>query len=113
MQTVNMVSESAPDNKKVQKVDFKVELVVNDVANVSLFHSKPFNKPLAWVEFDLDTNNLDFILDDGDVRNFGVKVPEKLAKHMQNAFQVMMVQMDDETGTPVSGQYFPIIIHRA
>ncbi len=108
-----MVSESIPDTKKVQKVDFKVELVVNDTAEVSLFHSKPFNKPLSWVEFDLGTNNLDFILDDGDVRNFGLKVPEKLAKHMQNAFQVMMVQMDADTGKPVSGQYFPLIIHRA
>jgi hypothetical protein len=31
---------------------------------------------------------------------------------MQNAFQVMMVQMDEETGQPVSGDYFPLIVHR-
>ena len=112
---VEMTSDNTPstNEKQSQNVDFKVELVVNDTAEVYLFHSEPFNKPLSWVEFDLDSHNLDFIMDDGDVRNFGTKVPDHLSKHMQNAFQVMMVQRDDDSGQPVSGEYFPLIIHRA
>lgn len=89
------------------------ELVVNDRAEAFVFHDKPFEKTLSWLEFDLDRNKLDFIMDDGDVRNFGIPVDPKLAKYLQNAFQVLMVQMDTETGEPIEGDYFPLIIHRA
>jgi len=92
---------------------FKIDLMVNDTAEVYVFHNKPLTKKMSWLEFDLDTNNLDFIMNDGDVRNFGAKVPAHLAKHMQNAYQVMMVHMDEKTGQPVSGDYYPLIIHRA
>ena len=95
-----------------QTVNFKVDLVVNDTAEVYVFHSKPFDRQLAWLEFNMDTNDLDFIMDDGAVRSFGTKVPDHLSKHMDNAFQVMMVQMDEESGQPVSGDYFPLIIHK-
>ena len=91
---------------------FKINLVINDEAEVYVFHTKSFEKTLSWLEFDLDSRNLDFIMNDGDVRNFGAKVPDHYAKHMQNAYQVMMVQMDDETGEALSGDYFPLIIHR-
>jgi hypothetical protein len=99
--------------KKVESIDFRVDLKISDTAEVFVFHALPFEKKLSWLEFDLDTGNLDFVMNDGDVRNFGAKVPENLAKHMHNAYQVMMVQMDQETGQPVSGAYFPLIIHRA
>lgn len=98
---------------EVSDPDFKVDLVINDTAEVYVFHNKPFRKPVSWLEFDLDTNNLDFVLAEGDIRNFGAKVPHHLSKHMQNAYQVMMVQMDEKTGEALSGDYFPLIIHRA
>ena len=101
---------AAPENKNV---DFRVDLRVSETAEVFVYHARPFDKKLSWLEFDLDTNNLDFIMSDGDVRNFGAKVPAHLSKHMQNAYQVMMVQMDESTGKPLSGDYFPLIIHRA
>lgn len=93
--------------------DFKVDLVVNDNAEVYVFHSKSFENRLSWLEFDLNTRTLDFVMNDGDVRSFGARVPERLTKHMHNAFQVMMVQMDEETGQAVSGDYFPLILHKA
>jgi len=99
-------------NSEVGDPDFKVDLVVNEGAKVAVFHNKPFNKSLSWLEFNLDTRHLDFIMDDGDIRNFGTEVPEDFAKDMQNAHMVLMVLMDEEKKEPDSGQYFPLIIHR-
>ncbi len=98
----------APDDR-----DMKVELAVNDRAEAIVFHSKHFTYPLAWLEFDLDSNRLDFILKNGELRNFGIPVRPDLAKYMQNAFQILMVYMDEKTGEPIEGGYFPLMIHRS
>lgn len=91
---------------------FKVDIVVNDIGKVAVYHSKPFRKKLAWLEFDLETCRMAFIMDDGDARDFGTPVPGTLAKNMQNAHQVLMVLLD-EAGQPKVGQYYPLIVHRA
>lgn len=111
-----MTPDSAPGvvfKTEVDDPNFKIDLIINDTAEVYVFHNKPFTKKLSWLEFDLDDSRLDFIMNDGDLRNFGAKVPEHLSKHMHNAYQVMMVLMDEETGQPKSGGYFPLIVHRA
>ena len=99
MLAAQMTAHNAPGQNysEAQDPSFKIDLVINDTAEVYLFHNKPFKQALSWLEFDLDTNNLDIILADGDIRNFGAKVPDRLAKHMQNAYQVMMVQMDEKS----------------
>lgn len=89
------------------------QLVVNDRAEAMVFHNKPFNTDLSWLEFDLDTRNLNFVMNDGDIRNFGIPVHPDLAKYMDNAFQVLVVLMDKDTGEPMEGEYYPLIIHRA
>jgi hypothetical protein len=116
MLAAQMTAHNTPGSNQYNEFhdpDFKVDLVVNERAEVYFFHNKPFKQTLSWLEFDLGTNNLDVILADGDVRNFGAKVPDRLAKHMQNAYQVMMVQMDEKSGEPMGGSYYPLIIHRA
>lgn len=90
---------------------FKVDIVVNDIGKVAVYHSRPFRKKLAWLEFDLETCRMAFIMDDGDARDFGTPVPGNLAKTMQNAHQVLMVLLD-EAGQPKAGQYYPLIVHR-
>ena len=98
----------APDD-----VDMKVELAINDRAEAILFHSKPFAKQLNWLEFDLDTSRLTFIMGNGESRDFGIPIRPELARYMQNAFQVLMVLMDEEIGKPVKGGYIPLMIHRS
>ena len=98
----------APDD-----TDMNVELAINDRAEAIVFHNKPFSRPVSWLEFDLDTSRLTFIMDNGDVRDFGIPVRPELARYMQNAFQVLMVQMSDENSEPVEGGYLPLMIHRA
>jgi hypothetical protein len=113
--TTPMTSKQSPKETELNAGsdgDMKVELVVNERAEAIIFHDKPFKKTLSWLEFDLDSNKLDFIMNDGDLRNFGIPVHPDLSKYMQNAFQVLMVLMDDKTGEPEEGNYFPLIIHR-
>lgn len=117
LNTAVMTSKKTPEaayNEGIHPDEkVRVELVVNDRAEAMIFHNKPFSKALSWLEYDLDHKKLDFIMEDGDLRNFGIPVNPKLAKYMDNAFQVLMVLMDDKTGEPVEGQYYPLIVHRA
>jgi threonyl-tRNA synthetase len=94
----------------------KVELYVNDRAEAIVFYDRPFNKQLSWLEYDLDDDRMDFVMEDGDIRNFGIPIDPKLKKYLQNSHQVLMVKTDDKSGQKieaVEGEYFPIIIHRA
>lgn len=93
--------------------DMKVELAINDRAEAIVFHDKPFSRMLNWLEFNLDHNRLDFILDDGEVLNFGIRVQPELAKYMQNCYQVLIVLMDEEAGEAVEGDYVPLILHKS
>ena len=93
--------------------EMKVELVINDRAEAFIFHSKPFTRQISWVEYDLDTNKLDFVMNDGDSRNFGLLVKKDMSKYLQNAYQILVVLTDEKSGEPIEGEYFPLIIHRA
>lgn len=111
-----MPQDQTPDMKtgqNIEEIDFKVEVKVSDAAEVFVFHAVPFDKELSWIEFDLDRRSLDFVMNDGGTRNLAMKVPEGLDKHLQNTYQIMLVQMNEETGEPVGGKYYPLIIHRA
>ena len=106
-------SKNEEYNKGVNAdMDMKVEFAINDRAEAIIFHNKPFTKSLSWLEFDMNDNRLDFVLEDGDIRNFGIPVDPSLAKHMQNAFQVLMVLSDEKTGDPIEGDYMPLILHK-
>ena len=93
--------------------EVRVDLVINDQAEVLIFHNKPFTRQISWIEYDLDTNKVSFIMNDGDSRNFGILVKEGMEKYLKNTYQILVVLMDDKTGEPVEGEYYPLIIHRA
>ncbi|HBR68538.1 MAG TPA: hypothetical protein DEA55_04085 [Rhodospirillaceae bacterium] len=89
-----------------------IEVAVKEDGKVVLFHDKVFKNELSWLEFDLETNELNFVLDDGDIRDIGLPLSKSVAKHMQNSHQVLMVLIDDKTGDAKEGNYVPLIIHR-
>jgi hypothetical protein len=90
-----------------------LEVAINEKGGVTVFHSHPFTGDISWFEFDLRTNKLDFVLDDGDVRDIGLPLSQGVAKHMQNAHQILMVLMDPKTGDAKAGVYVPLVIHRS
>ena len=88
-----------------------IEVAVNEVGKVVLFHNRPFKKDITWFEFDLNTGKLDFILDDGEIRDAGFFVTKTMSKYMQNSHQILMVLLDNDTGEAKEGNYIPLIIH--
>ena len=92
--------------------DFQLEISVMKDGKVCVFHNKPFKNDISWLEYDVDQNRLDFILDDGEVRDLGFPVKPTIAANMQNSHQILLILLDDETGEAKEGFYIPLIIHR-
>jgi len=90
-----------------------IEVAVNEKGKVVVFHNRIFKKEIGWFEFDLGTNRLGFIFDDGDTRDAGLPLSQTVAKYMQNSHQILMVHLDDITGEATAGHYIPLIIHRS
>lgn len=92
-------------------VDMGVYFLVADGPEAVVFHDQPFSKRLSWIEYDLETSRLDFILEDGDIRNFGIAIDSKFRVYMQNLHTISVVRQD--AGECVEGFKFPLIVHRA
>lgn len=90
-----------------------IEVAVDEKGKVVLFHNRTFKNTISWFEFDLETGKLDFVLDDGEIRDAGFYVTKLMSKYMQNSHQILMVLLDDDTGEAKQGNYIPLIIHRS
>ena len=90
-----------------------IDVSVNEKGKVVLFHNLPFKNDISWFEFDLDSCKLDFVLDDGDVRDAGLPLTAKIGKYMQNSHQILMVLLDNKTGEAKEANYIPLILHKA
>lgn len=107
---VGTLFDLVKDVKKGERLD--IEVAIKDGGRVIVFHSHPFKQPLAWFEFNLGTRKLNFVLDDGQSRDTNLPIYENVAAHMQNAHQILTVQMDPQTGEAVMGDYVPLILHQ-
>lgn len=90
-----------------------IEVAVKEDGRCAVFYNKPFKHEPTYLEFDLDTRFLKFVLDTGDMRNTGGQLTENMSKNMQNTHQMLMILMDDDTGKAKEGKYLPLIIHRS
>lgn len=88
-----------------------VDIAVKEDGRVVVFHNKPFKKDLAWMEYNMGQDSVEFVMDDGDIRDIGIPVNKDMKKYMHNTHQVLMVLLDDETGQAKEGYYIPLIIH--
>ncbi len=90
-----------------------IEVAVNEIGKVVLFHNRVFKNDIAWFEFDLETCKLVFVLDDGKTRDAGLPLSKNVAKYMQNSHQILMVLLDNENGVTKEQNYVPLMIHKA
>ncbi|MFP4097311.1 MAG: hypothetical protein ACLFP8_07010 [Alphaproteobacteria bacterium] len=103
---VDFVHGVEEDNK------LQIDVAVRDDGRCAVFYNKPFKAGISWLEFDLDTCMLDFVMESGEVRDSGLPVTRSMAKNMQNTHQMLMILIDDVTGEPKEGTYLPLIIHK-
>lgn len=108
----NLMTTPAEKINEFQDKSYSFELYVNEDQKVYIFHNKPLKSELSWLEFDLSSGRLEFVMADGENRDIGVTVPQSMTKNMQNAHQILMVLTDEVTGEALEGEYFPLILHR-
>jgi len=87
-----------------------VELVIGDSGTAYVTYDRPFNKPLSWFEYDLNKDSLEFVMEDGEQRNFGIPVNRELGKYLQNTQLISFVLMNDNRIQDTTD--LPLIIHR-
>jgi len=92
-------------------MDMRVRCVLDEDGMVWIFHDRPFSKTLSWIEYDLQTSRVDFILEDGDIRNFGIPVDPRFGRYLQNMQSISVVLKKD--GRIVDGETYPLILHTA
>jgi hypothetical protein len=95
-----------------EKNPLDIEVAVNENGKIVVFHNRKFRNEVSWFEFDLGNYALDFVMDEGEIRNAGVALTKQMAKYMQNSHQILMVLLDNETGQAAQGNYIPLIIHQ-
>ena len=92
-------SELPPDSpiKKSMAKTMNADLVINKHSQVMLAYDKPFPGVLQWVEYDVDMGNLVFILDDGKMQDFGMKVEAAMGRYLRQAKMIdTMLVMDEQ-----------------
>ncbi len=98
---------------KSDKDFLDIEVAVKHDGRIAIFHTLPFKKAISWFEFDMNDNRLDFIFEDGDIRDIGLPLKQDVAKHMQNSHQILTVLINPKTREEVVGPYVPLILHRS
>lgn len=91
--------------------DIQIHWVIGQDASVWIYHDRPFAKTLSWLEYDLRTSRLDFIMEDGDIRNFGIAIDRQFGAHLQNTSLVPVVLRAGQT--VIDGDNYPLIIHQS
>lgn len=87
----------------------ELDLCVHTADRIFIFHDRPFSKTLSWLEYDLDSNRLEFVMEDGELRNFGIPVEKSLGMYLQN-HHVICVALRSGTKV-VSDMTLPLITH--
>jgi hypothetical protein len=102
---------SQEKSDKAQLSDMRLEIVVNERSEAFLFHDKPFPEKLKRIEIHRLAGSLELVFDNGRVRDFGMPVDDRLLRYFENADRILVVEMNEKTGEPVEGDYYPAVIY--
>jgi len=108
-----MATPTAGSRTEYPDMNMTIDYFVSEEANVCVFHSRPFSKALSWFEYDSKTNQLDFVMEDGDIRNFAIPVDPTLRSYFHNAHVISVIQFNPVTNDVENGVELPLIIHAA
>ncbi len=102
--------EAATDNPLTHAdKDLAITIFVTDKQEVCIFHDKPFSKPLSWLEYNPEKNMIEFVMDDGDIRNFGIPLPEKYKPAVVSSKTAYVIHKNPETKKVIAGKDLPLV----
>lgn len=98
---------------RVENADMNMvcDLFIHKGAEICVLHDKPFTKTVSWIEYDTATSTVEFIMEDGDIRNFGIPIDSAYRKYFHNTHIVSIVLWNPVTKRIESGIDLPLIIH--
>lgn len=88
----------------------KLDLMIGASGAFYVFSDFFFNKPVSWLEYDVNRRSLDFIMEDGEVRNYGQPVDDALAVHLERQSHAMLVRGSVNDVKEHAG--YTLIVHR-
>lgn len=102
--------KGVPSKQAHPDIEMEAYFMLGDMGTMFIIHDRPFTKTLSWIEYNITTSRLDFVMEDGDLRNFGIPVDPKFGAYIQNSHTIPVAQMVN--GKVVAGHEFPLITHR-
>jgi hypothetical protein len=107
---LEILSRTPPSARIVTEFEkSEVELVVNDRGECILFHNQRFPYELEKLEYNPETGCIEFVVRGGFKKDFGIPVLPALRGHLEkNDGRILIVLMDDDTGEPIEGDYYPL-----
>jgi WD40 repeat protein len=91
--------------------NFRIDLVTGEAGDIYLFHNRPFTERFTRLEYNRLTHRFACRMENGELRNITATLAARFAPTLEQGQQVMMVQMDEKTGEPVGGAYFPLLVY--
>ena len=77
---------------------------------IYILHDTPFLKKLSWVEYNPSNAKIAFVMEDGEIRDFGIPVDRKFKAFLDQ--QKMIAVALIENGKFVSGFNYPLIKYK-
>jgi hypothetical protein len=99
-----------PQLKNEPSEDIEAFLLLDNPNDAYIFHEKEFGGNLSWIEYDLESGRLDFVMEDGHLKNYGMPVPKDMGAYLQNIHFICVAHKN--AGIVLSEVDLPLITHR-
>jgi len=90
--------------------DMEVALIHDQDDLLYIIHDKPFTNTLSWVEYDIETGMLNFIMDDGALQDFGIPISSQYKDNLSVMPEIAIAYLNK--GEFQSGFEYPLIVHK-
>jgi len=97
-------------NKSHPDYDMEVALIHDHNDLLYIIHDKPFSNILSWVEYDTQTGMLNFIMDDGNLQDFGIPISDQYKNNLSVMPEIAIAYL--HRGEFQSGFEYPLIVHK-
>jgi len=89
--------------------DVEVYMVLGEDNYVYILHDAPFAKTISWIEYDEMIQKIDFIMEDGDLRNFKVSVDPRFSPYLKTMDSIAVAEVSN--GEFRDGNEVPLVRH--
>lgn len=90
--------------------DMEIYLTIHDDGTPFIIHDAPFTESISWIEYHINTNQIDYITDSGEIRNFGIQIHPSFGAAIQDKNSIALIHMVN--GKALGGDELSLIIQQ-